>query len=200
MLFAPSAQRNFAPILSVLEDVLPNEGRVLEIACGTGQHIAGFAENFPAIEWIPNDIDPQARRSIAARKAEQGLANLAAPLSLDVTHNGWFEDIVPPLGAILAINLIHIAPWQACLGVLDGAGALLAEDGMVFFYGCFSRGGEHLSPSNADFDHSLKRRNPQWGVRDTDDVAAAARARGLELAQIIDMPANNLALVLRPAG
>jgi len=196
-LFASAVKRNHAPIRAVLERCLPPAGRVLEIASGTGQHIVAFAAEFPALEWTPSDPDPEARASIEAHRVEAGLANLNAPLDLDMTAPGWFTAVDGRFDAIIAINLIHIAPWAACTGLLDGARVLLVPGGLVFLYGCWTRDGRHLSESNVDFDRSLRHRNPQWGVRDTRAVADAARARNLVLDRIDDMPANNLSLILR---
>jgi len=194
--FSPSAARNIEPILAALRSRLPGSGRALEVASGTGQHIAAFADAFPGLDWTPSDPDPTARASIAAHVAEAGLANLHAPLDLEVTDPAWPEAVEPPCDVMVAVNLLHISPWQATLGLLAGAGRLLAPDGRLFIYGPFSRGGDYLSQSNVRFDASLRYRDPSWGVRDVDDVTAAARAEGLDLSEVIAMPANNLMLVL----
>ncbi|RIA56136.1 DUF938 domain-containing protein [Dichotomicrobium thermohalophilum] len=193
--FSPSAARNTEPILAALRPRLPASGRALEAASGTGQHIAAFASAFPGIDWTPSDPDPTARASIAAHVAEAGLENLHAPLDLDVTDPAWPETVDAGLDVIVAINLLHISPWAAALGLLAGAERLLAPNGRLFIYGPFSRGGDYLSQSNVQFDASLRHRDPSWGLRDVDDVAAAARAEGLDLAEVIEMPANNLMLL-----
>jgi SAM-dependent methyltransferase len=195
--FSPSAARNTEPILTAMRPRLPASGRALEVASGTGQHIAAFAEGFPGVNWTPSDPDPAARASIAAHVAEAGLANLHPPLDLDVTNPAWPEAMEAGLDAIVAVNLLHISPWEATLGLLSGAGRLLAPEGRLFIYGPFARGGDYLSQSNVHFDASLRHRDPSWGLRDVDDVAAPARAEGLALAEVIEMPANNLMLMLQ---
>ena len=195
--FSPSAARNTEPILTAMRPRLPASGRALEVASGTGQHIAAFAEGFPGVNWTPSDPDPAARASIAAHVAEAGLANLHPPLDLDVTNPAWPEAMEAGLDAIVAVNLLHISPWEATLGLLSGAGRLLAPEGRLLIYGPFARGGDYLSQSNVQFDAALRHRDPGWGLRDVDDVAAPARAEGLALAEVIEMPANNLMLMLQ---
>jgi len=199
---SPSAQRNRAPILEVLRRHLPARGVVLEFASGTGEHIVYFAAALPALEFQPSDPDPAARESIASWIATTGVQNVRAPLDLDAVRGDWIlpEEITRRLAAVLAINLVHIAPWNAALGLLRGAAKLLAPGGVLYLYGAYKRGGVHTAPSNAAFDASLRRENPEWGVRDLEAVLAAAAAEGFEAAEIAPMPANNLSVVLRRRG
>jgi len=205
-LHAPSAARNQAPILAVLRRVLPApvEPRrtVLEIASGTGQHAAAFAAALPDFDWQPSDPDPQARASIAAWRAKLGpdVANLRPPLDLDVLRPAWEDAMGEAPVAILCINMIHIAPWAACEGLMRGAGALLNPGGLLMLYGPYRRGGHHTAPSNEAFDRSLRAQDPAWGVRDLEAVAACAASRGIVLEDTVAMPANNLSLVLRRKG
>ena len=192
---APAAERNSGPILEVLRGILPGAGKALEIASGTGQHVAIFAQAFPEIDWQPSDPSPEARKSIAAWAS--ALANIRAPLALDVTEAGWAEGAGGPFDALLCINMLHISPWTACEGLMRGAGRLLTPGGLLYLYGPYKRGGAHTAPSNAEFDASLRQRDPSWGVRDLDDVAACAASQGLVLERSVDMPANNFSLILR---
>jgi hypothetical protein len=191
---SPAAERNKQPLADVLARVLPRSGLVLEIASGTGQHAEHFARALPSLTWQPSDADTEMFPALAARVQRAALPNLRAPLSFDVHASA------PPLGDVAAIvcaNMIHIAPWSACVALLDHAERLLAHDAPLLLYGPFKRGGEHTAPSNAAFDADLRRRNPEWGVRDLDEVVALARKRSLELAEVAAMPANNLTVVLR---
>ncbi len=197
---SPACARNTAPILAVLAGRLPERGRALEIASGTGQHVVAFAGAFPGIRWQPSDPDPVSRRSIAAWTRETGVHNVAAPLDIDVRCADWHRSWPDGFDVVLVCNLVHIAPWEATTGLLRGVGALLAPDGLLVIYGCFKRDGTHISRSNVAFDASLRRENPSWGVRDVAEVADAASAHGLRLAETIAMPANNLMLVLRRAA
>ena len=187
----PAAERNKGPILEVLSRWLPDPGRVLEIASGTGQHAAHFAENLPHLTWLPSDRDPAHLRTLEGRRGAYPGSNLEAPLGLDVTR-AWPNQ--EPLDAIYCANMIHIAPWEATLGLLDGAGAWLRPGGALITYGPYTRGGQHTSESNANFDNSLRRRDPRWGVRDMDEIATLAAERSLELAETLAMPANNFML------
>ena len=196
--FAPATVRNTQPILTVLRAVLPRRGRVLEIGSGTGQHVVAFAAAFPAVDWQPSDPDPEARRSIAAWAADSGSDNVSAPLDIDVTARGWETVPTRPLDAILCINLLHIAAWEVCEGLIRGAARLLTPARPLILYGPFTRGGAHTAPSNAQFDRALRWHNPAWGVRDLDEVTELAGTRGFALNRVVDMPANNLSVVFRP--
>ncbi len=189
---APATERNRAPILEVLRRVLPPQGLVLEVASGTGQHAVAFAEDLPHLTWQPSDPDPDLRASIRAWSAVANLTNLRDPLDLDAAARDWPLDRAD---AIVCINMIHIAPWPAGLGLLDGAARLLPAGAPLLLYGPFMRDGRHTAPSNAAFDDSLKARNPAWGVRDLGKVERAAT--GFTLAEVVEMPANNLTVVLR---
>ena len=190
----PSAERNKGPILDVLARVLPRRGLVLEIASGTGQHVMHFAKALPDLTWQPSDPDAELRESIALRVREEQRANVKSPIDLDVTKLPW------PLraaDAVLAINMIHIAPWSATLALFEGANALLSAQHVLFLYGPYRRDGRHTSESNAQFDLDLRTRNPEWGLRDLEAVSDVAAGASFALAETVDMPANNLSLVFK---
>jgi SAM-dependent methyltransferase len=195
---APAFHRNHAPIWSVLSPYLrERRGDVLELGSGSGQHLIEFSRRAPQIAWWPSDADAPSLRSIAAWREHAQLANLRPPLRIDIAQANWNTDEgkLPPFLAILCFNVIHIAPWEVAEGLFAGAARHLSRDGRLFVYGPFMREGTHTSPSNAAFDTSLRRQNPQWGVRDLGDVAALAERCKLALADVTEMPANNLTLV-----
>jgi len=192
---APAAARNRDPILAVLRSSLPAAGTVLEIASGSGEHVVHFAAALPALDWQPSDPSPEARGSIAAWRDASRLANIRPPIALDAAAADW---PVARADAILAINMVHISPWAATLGLLAGTARLLPAGGLLYLYGPYRRAGHPLAPSNAAFDADLRARNPQWGLRAVEEVAAAAT--GLRLAEIVEMPANNLSLLFRRAA
>jgi SAM-dependent methyltransferase len=196
-LYAAASQRNREPIVAVLRRVLPPGGTVLEIASGTGEHAAFFAEPLPGLTFQPSDPDPAHRASIAAWIAAAGVANVRAPLALVTTKPDWAtqSDIPRDLAAVLCINMIHIAPWKAALGLVHGVAVLLGAGGVLYLYGPNKRSGEHTAPSNAAFDRSLRAQDAAWGVRDLEAVVAAAEAQGFALAEVVQMPANNLSVV-----
>lgn len=191
---APAADRNKAPILDVLRHHLPPTGLVLEVASGTGQHVAHFAEALPALEWQPSDPSPIARRSIAAWVEAMALPNLRAPLDLEAASANW---PIARADAVLCINMIHISPWAATEGLMTGSSRILPRNGLLFLYGPYKREGRHTAPSNEAFDADLRSRDPRWGVRDLESVMAAGAARGFRLEEVVEMPANNLSVVLR---
>lgn len=194
-LASPSTARNTQPILDVLKAHMPARGRVLEIASGAGEHALAFASALPGLEWTPSDPSPEARASIAAWAA-QGPANLKPALALDMTDEvTWPAD---PVDAVVCINMIHISPWSATAGLMRLAGILLRRPGgLLALYGPYREAGVELAGSNAGFDASLRSRNPDWGLRDRDEVAAAAKAEDLALTLRVEMPANNLMLLFR---
>lgn len=190
---SPSTARNRDAILATLAHVLPAQARVLEIASGTGEHAVFFAASQPGWDWQPSDPDEAARASIAAWTEAEALTNVLPPLALDVTAADWGVD--GPFDAILAINMIHISPWEATLGLMAGAGRLLRPGGVLYTYGAYKRGGAHTAPSNEQFEQWLKARDPRFGVRDLEAVEALAAEQGLTLRDVIAMPANNFSLV-----
>jgi cyclopropane fatty-acyl-phospholipid synthase-like methyltransferase len=192
---SPSTARNREPILDVLRRVLASDARVLEIASGTGEHAIYFTQAMPGLLWQPSDPDQEARASIAAWTESEGLSNLLAPLAIDVRDAMWGVEDRAPFDAIVAINMIHISPWEATLGLMAGAARLLRPDGELITYGAYKRDGRHTAPSNAEFEVWLKGRDPAFGIRDVVEVEGAANQRGLTLREIVEMPANNLSLV-----
>ena len=193
-LVVASADRNRGPILKVLERVLPKTGLVLEIASGTGQHVVHFAQALKGLSWQPTDMDAACRRSISAWLATAELANVRQPLDLDVRALPWR---VPTLDAIVCLNLIHIAPWSVATALFAGAGLALRETGLLYLYGPYSVQGMHTAPSNAAFDSALRAENPEWGLRDLKEVESLAKDQGFDLAETIEMPANNFSVLLR---
>ena len=191
----PATGRNKGPIQEVLALHLPDEGLVLEIASGSGQHALHFAHAFPNLVWQPSDPEPRARRSIDAYQAEAGLENLRPALALDAIDGTWPIDHAD---VIYCANMVHIAPWAATVGLFAGAQRILAAGGLLVLYGPYRRGGVHTAPSNAEFDASLKARDPSWGVRDLEQLVALGAPR-LVLVQIVEMPANNLTVILKRA-
>lgn len=192
--FAPATARNREPILAVLERTVPAGARVLEIAAGSGEHACFFAERLPVAEWQPTDPDPESLESIDAWRAHSGAARVAPALELDVTASVW---PVSRADFVLCVNMIHISPWEATLGLLSGSARLLPTGGVLFLYGPYRRFGAHTAPSNADFDASLRARDPRWGVRDLEAVAAEAERAGFVLDEVVAMPANNFSVVFR---
>ena len=194
--YAPATQRNREPILKVLSENLASNGNILEIASGTGEHAAFLTSQFKSWHWIPSDVNPQARESIVAWKNINRVSNLALPLTIDVTQDDWTDRVADrKIDAIVNINMIHISPWSACLGLMKGAGKILPPGGILYLYGPFKRNGEHTSSSNVRFDRSLQDRNPTWGVRDLETVVETAAKAGLQLKQTVEMPANNLSVI-----
>lgn len=187
---APAAARNVAPIGDVLAEWLPRSGLVLEIASGTGEHALAFARRFPNLDWQPSDPDPEALASIAAWQRE-GPQNLLKPIQLDVCADEW---PIERADALLCINMVHISPWEASIGLLEGAARLLGEGSSLLMYGPWLEANVETAPSNLTFDQSLKARDSRWGLRLVEDFAAEASIRGLFLADRRAMPANNIML------
>jgi cyclopropane fatty-acyl-phospholipid synthase-like methyltransferase len=191
--FAAATSRNREPILAVLQRVLPEHGRLLEIASGSGEHAVYFAAALPGLHWQPTDLDPDALASISAWRDHANLTNLLAPLPLDVHDERWS---IPPVDAVFCANMIHIAPWSATAGMLRVVGRTLRSGGTMVLYGPFRVGGQHTAQSNVAFDARLRTTDASWGVRDLEAVLALAEPEGLRLREQVTMPANNLSIVL----
>jgi len=191
---APAAERNKEAIVEILREALPAHGLVLEIASGSGQHAAFFARVLPNLVWQPSDTDPGALGSIRIYCEEANLDNLRSPLLLDASASAWPIDRAD---AVVSINMIHIAPWTACLGLLDGSARLLSPDAPLILYGPFVIDGDFVAPSNVEFDRRLRGENAAWGVRELREVERAAEARGFRLDRVVARPANNQVVVFR---
>lgn len=198
----PATQRNREPILEVLMQVLPTTGSVLEVASGTGEHAVYFAPRLFPRQWIPSDPNPLHRASIAAWRKHVPCETLHPPLEIDVREPVWIvEKEIPfhpsPITAIVNINMLHISPWDACLGLMAGAGRILSSGGILYLYGPLKRDGKHTAPSNAAFDEYLRAQNSEWGVRNLEDVVTAASTHNLSLVNVYQMPANNFSVVFK---
>ncbi len=193
-LYGPATLRNRDFILDVLWNVLPTTGVILEVASGSGEHVIHFAKNLPALVFQPSDSDPDALPSIAAWVKAAGVTNVRAPISLDASHSIW---PVASADGVICINMVHISPWEATLGLIKGAAAVLPPASPLYLYGPYIRGGFATAPSNQAFDRSLRNRNPTWGLRDLEAVAAIAQSVGFSAPVITEMPANNLSVVFR---
>ena len=195
---APATERNRAPILEVLQHHLPRDGAILEISSGTGQHASFFAPFFAPRQWLPSDVDEDNLASIAAWRDASPADTLLGPVRIDVSASDWWQQAWPVnqmINAIVNINMIHIAHWACCEGLLRGSEQLLPSGGVLYLYGPFKQGGQHTAASNEAFDTHLKNQNPLWGVRNLESVIELAAQHGLEHRATIEMPANNLSVI-----
>jgi cyclopropane fatty-acyl-phospholipid synthase-like methyltransferase len=178
----------------VLRRVLPEVGVALEVGSGSGQHALHFAREFPGVQFQPSDYDQVAVASIDSYRRESRLRNLREPLLLEARQRTWGHGL---LDAVIAINLVHVTNWSVCEGLFDGARRHLKPEGVLFLYGPFKQGGGFASPASAELDTALRDRNPDWGLRDLEAVAALGNVRGLLVEQVVDMPAESLGVVFR---
>jgi hypothetical protein len=194
---APAALRNRDPIAAVLRDWLPPAGLVLEIASGTGEHAVHFAQAFPELQWQPSDADEQALGSIVSWRAAAQLPNLRSPVAIDAAASVW---PVERADAVLSINMVHISPWGAALGLIANSARILPAGAPLILYGPWLMKGVPTAASNLAFDADLQRRDPQWGLRRVEDFADAAAPAGLQLQETRTMPANNITLLFTRDG
>ncbi len=203
--YAPATERNRQPILAVLQQILPATGTVLEIASGTGEHAAFFAPRLSQLHWLPSEPADERIASIQAWRETVSAQNLRPPLMLDVSKSPWPVELpaaqetllAQPITAIVNINMIHISPWKMCEHLMAGAQRILPAGGVLYLYGPFKQKGEHTAQSNEAFDHMLRDRNPEWGVRDLEAVCQSAQQHHLNHRQTIPMPANNLSVIFQ---
>ena len=192
--FAPATLRNRVAIAEVLRDWLPSEGLALELASGSGEHAAYFADRFPELMWQPSDYEAPALASIEAWATTVGLMNILPPLLIDATNDEW---PIERADAVICINMCHIAPWAATEGAVHGAARLLQQGNSLIFYGPFVQRDVETAQSNVDFDAVLRARNSEWGLRSVENVIEVARHSHFELGRIVQMPANNLVVTFR---
>ena len=197
-LHAPAARRNREPLRRVLERLLEADMTVLEVGSGTGQHVAHFARHLTGVRWLPSDPDAAMRRSIAAWCHGLG-DSVSEPSALDVAEDGWWQGLVEPVDAVLAINLLHVVEAAVADSLLRGCAALLAPGRCLILYGPFAFNGAFRGLGNERFDRMLRLQNATWGLRDVNDLAAAGAAAALTLERVIDMPSNNNVLLMRRA-
>jgi hypothetical protein len=192
--YAPATVRNRDFILDVLRDVLPTTGVILEIASGSGEHVVHFARNLPSLVFQPSDPEPDALLSVAAWMKAAEVTNVRAPIVLDASRSPW---PIASADGIICINMVHISPWDASVGLIRGAAAILPPGSPLYLYGPYKRKGFATAPSNEAFDRNLRDRNPIWGLRDLEAIAAIAKSAGFSIPDITEMPANNLSIVFR---
>lgn len=189
-----ASERNKDPILNALRPLLPDQGKALEIASGTGQHAAHFAAALPGWQWQPSDMDDTLFGTIADHARQQAADNVQPAIALDVRSNPWPLPAKTRFDLIYCANMLHIAPWECCAGLMQGASRHLTEEGLLVTYGPYLEDAVPSAPSNLAFDADLRQRDPVWGIRHLNDVCAEAEAAGLQLVQRVTMPANNLLL------
>ena len=192
--YAPATLRNRDFILDVLRDVLPTTGVILEIASGSGEHVVHFARNLPSLVFQPSDPEPDALLSVAAWMKAAEVTNVRAPIVLDASRSLW---PIASADGIICINMVHISPWDASVGLIRGAAAILPPGSPLYLYGPYKRKGFATALSNQAFDGNLRDRNPTRGLRDLEAVAAIAQSAGFSIPDITEMPANNLSIVFR---
>ena len=191
---APATVRNRDFILDVLRDVLPMTGVILEIASGSGEHVVHFARNFPSLVFQPSDPEPDALLRVAAWVKAANVTNVRPPIVLDASHSSW---PISSADGIICISMVHISLWEATLGLIRGAAAILPPGSPFYLYGPYKRQGFTTVPSNEAFDRNLRDRNPTWGLRDLEAVVAIAQSVGFSVPTVTQMPANNLSVVFR---
>jgi Protein of unknown function (DUF938) len=192
--YAPATVRNRDSILDALRDVLPKRGVILEIASGSGEHVVHFARNLPSLAFQPSDSEPEALLSVAAWVKAAEVTNVRAPIVLDAFQSPW---PIASADGIICINMIHISPWDATVGLIRGAAAILPRGSPLYLYGPYKRKGFATARSNQAFDQNLRDRNPTWGLRDLEAVAAIAQSAGFSVPTVAEMPAKNLSVVFR---
>ncbi|MBC7608914.1 MAG: DUF938 domain-containing protein [Polaromonas sp.] len=205
-MFSAAAERNKHDILATLRQVIPAAGHALEIASGTGQHVAWFADHLAQWTWQPTDPQPEALDSVAATVTEHGLTNVRPALQLDVMQSSWLPVHADATGhgkafdLIYCANMLHIAPWTTCAALMQGSARHLTPGGVLVTYGPYLEGEVSTSEGNLAFDQSLRARGADWGIRQREDVEQQAAQAGLTLAARHAMPANNLLLVWARTG
>ena len=195
-LFSASAERNSAPIINVVKRIAPNSGEALEIASGTGQHIAKLAFSLPNLSWSPSEVEPERLKSINAWVEKENLLNIKTPIHLDATEPGWAESL-PQYDFILLVNLLHLISWNETKTLISELSKSLKKNGIVFIYGPFLRNGNLTSEGDKIFHNSLIQTDPDIGYKNDSDMLTLFANSSLSLLETVVMPANNLGFVLQ---
>ena len=195
-LYSDSAARNAPVILEVLSQYLPDKGKVLEIASGTGQHCAFFAKTFCNLEWQPSDIDPKRLDSIKAYITETNQANINMPISLDATTENWAKK-TNSYNVIIAINIFHLISNKEMKSLIRESSLALQTSSYFVIYGPFMRGGELTSDQDIKFHTSLIECDPDLGYKDDFDILDEIEANNLSPEAVIEMPSNNLMFIAK---
>lgn len=198
-LFAPSAARNADAIVTLAAEMAPKDGRALEIASGTGQHIVELASALPGLQWQPSEIDPQRRESVDARVADAMLGNVSTCIDLDATEPGWGMEHSGQ-DFIVLVNLLHLISAPEARTLITEAATALAPSGVLMIYGPFLRDGELTSEGDAAFHASLQSQDPEIGYKSDFNVLDWGQSVWLDYLDMVEMPANNLAILWRKAG
>ena len=195
-LFAPSAEKNSDPIINLIKRIVPKSGKALEIASGTGQHIVKLAMSLPNLSWTPSEIEGERLKSITAWIEGVNLLNIKPPLYLDATETGWSERL-PPSDFILLVNLLHLISWNEAKTLIGELSKALQTNGIVLIYGPFMRNAQLTSEGDKSFHNSLVQADPDIGYKNDLDMLELFSNSGLLHLETVEMPANNLAIVLK---
>lgn len=194
--YAIATEKNRQPILAILKEIISSDGNILEIASGSGEHSLFFAPSFPQKQWIPSDKEKECLDSIKTWREDCLTDNLQLPLQIDVMESNWHQSLTKKnITTIVCINMIHISPWEACLGLMKGAKEILPLNGILYLYGAYKINNQHTAPSNQEFDNYLRSQNSAWGVRNLEDVIEVAAKNNLTFDKKIPMPSNNFSLI-----
>ena len=198
-LFAPSAERNSAPIVNLIKRIAPEPGNALEIASGTGQHIVQLALSLPNIIWSPSDVEGERLKSISAWVESENLLNIKPPIYLDATETGWAKSL-PKYNFILLVNLLHLISWDETETLISELSIALKTKGIALVYGPFMRNGQLISEGDKNFHTSLIQTDPDIGYKNDLEMLTLFSNSGLVHLETVEMPANNAAFVLQKAG
>lgn len=190
---AESCLRNQGPITEALQAELDESGgRLLELSSGTGQHAVYAAARLPNWHWQTSEL-PEMHAAINAWRAEAGLTNVAAPLSIDFERSDYA--LGEPFGACFTANTVHFVSEACALNILKIAANNLKVGAKFLVYGPFNDNGRFTSEGNVALDEWLKSRDPQSGIRDIQWLQTQAQALGLDYLRTQQLPANNLLVV-----
>jgi cyclopropane fatty-acyl-phospholipid synthase-like methyltransferase len=191
--FAAATERNSLPILEVIRSEFEHASTVLEIGSGTGQHAVSFGNALNHLFWQTSELIEN-HAGIHAWLDEEGLPNVRKPIELDVMT----ADVSPQdYDAVFSANTAHIMSYEAVEKMFSLVGKTLRENGIFCLYGPFRQGGEFNTQSNADFDRSLRGRNPEMGIRDLEALDKLGESGGMVRERLYAMPANNSLAVWR---
>ena len=92
---------------------------------------------------------------------------------------------------------MHLISWNETEILINQLSKALKTKGIALIYGPFMRNGELTSEGDRNFHISLTQTDPDIGYKDDLDMLTLFSKSGLSCLEVVEMPANNLAFVLK---
>ena len=119
--------RKLLPELPGLKERLDSGGSILEVGCGTGQHLIRLTKAFPHARCVGVDIDPTGIKAAKATLEKAGVTDRVRLIEGDVA-TAVAEDSID---AVVMIEVLHEIAPEFRQGVIDACHRALRPDGWL---------------------------------------------------------------------